>query len=155
MKRIFLIVACLLLAICITSVAFAHSGRTDGSGGHWNHSTGEYHYHHGKPEHDHINGICPYDYEDTTSHHSSGYSSSKTKTAKIEDKEEPTNFWVAASLSALNAAFMGMPAGLLICGVLELLFPKFKPSAGTIFWVGAAVLFGIVMYCFGGGIYSI
>lgn len=155
MKRIFLIVACLLLAICITSVALAHSGRTDGSGGHWNHSTGEYHYHHGKPAHGHINGVCPYDYEDTTSHRSSSSSSSKTKTVKQDDKEEPANFWVATSLSALNAALMGMPAGLLICGVLELLFPKFKPSAETIFWVGAAVLFGITMYCFGGGIYSI
>lgn len=40
---------------------YAHSGRTDFNGGHMNHSTGEYHYHHGYPEHQHPNGICPYD----------------------------------------------------------------------------------------------
>lgn len=41
----------LLLTISVimmfTSSASAHSGRTDANGGHWNHSTGEYHYHNG------------------------------------------------------------------------------------------------------------
>lgn len=41
-----------------------HSGGTDGSGGHYDHSTGEYHYHHGYPAHQHPNGECPYDEED-------------------------------------------------------------------------------------------
>lgn len=40
--------------------ASAHSGDTDSSGGHYNHSTGEYHYHHGYPAHQHIDGVCPY-----------------------------------------------------------------------------------------------
>ena len=40
---------------------YAHSGGTDSQGGHWNHSTGEYHFHHGHGEHQHPNGICPYD----------------------------------------------------------------------------------------------
>ena len=38
----------LLLAITITMLAaqsFAHSGRTDQNGGHWDHKTGTYHYH--------------------------------------------------------------------------------------------------------------
>lgn len=39
---------------------FAHSGGTDGAGGHYNHSTGEYHYHHGYPAHYHLDGACPY-----------------------------------------------------------------------------------------------
>ncbi len=26
-------------------LCFSHSGRTDGNGGHWNHSTGKYHSH--------------------------------------------------------------------------------------------------------------
>ena len=42
---------------------FAHSGGTDSDGGHFNHSTGDYHYHHGYPPHSHENG-CPYDYDD-------------------------------------------------------------------------------------------
>lgn len=44
------------LTICV----MAHSGRTDSSGGHYDTSTGEYHYHHGYPEHQHPGGICPY-----------------------------------------------------------------------------------------------
>ncbi len=53
---------CLALCIaCAPVVSFAHSGRTDASGGHYNRSTGEYHYHHGKPAHQHPNGVCPYD----------------------------------------------------------------------------------------------
>ena len=40
--------------------ALAHSGGTDSQGGHTDHSTGEYHYHHGYPPHDHIDGRCPY-----------------------------------------------------------------------------------------------
>ncbi len=56
----------LLLCICVLTSAlllptFAHSGDTDASGGHVNHSIGKYHYHHGKPAHQHPNGVCPYD----------------------------------------------------------------------------------------------
>lgn len=60
MKKPLIIVA-LLLLLMYTTTSFAHSGRTDGSGGHTNHSTGEYHYHHGYPEHQHLNGVCPYE----------------------------------------------------------------------------------------------
>lgn len=48
--------------------AFAHSGRTDSKGGHYDRSTGEYHYHHGYKAHQHENGVCPYDYTDATDH---------------------------------------------------------------------------------------
>lgn len=61
MRRIpILIIAIILLLISL------HSGRTDGKGGHYDRSTGEYHYHHGRPAHDHYDidgdGIvdCPY-----------------------------------------------------------------------------------------------
>lgn len=57
-KRIFLF---LLLLIVMCCTVYAHPGRTDGAGGHTNHYTGEYHYHHGMSEHQHPNGICPYD----------------------------------------------------------------------------------------------
>lgn len=63
-----------LILLCISSLSFlclpvySHSGRTDGSGGHTKHSTGEYHYHHGYPAHDHydVDGDgsidCPYNF---------------------------------------------------------------------------------------------
>lgn len=54
------IILSVLVLWSLFSVALAHPGRTDSKGGHYNHSTGEYHYHHGYPEHQHPNGICPY-----------------------------------------------------------------------------------------------
>lgn len=65
-----LILSLLLLLFLFPSNVWAHPGKTDGKGGHTDHSTGEYHYHHGYPEHDHydMNGDgsvdCPYDFED-------------------------------------------------------------------------------------------
>lgn len=73
MKKTFSVLLCFILLFCTAS---AHAGRTDANGGHWDHSTGEYHYHHGYPAHQHTNGICPYDYNDQTelSSGSSSYS---------------------------------------------------------------------------------
>lgn len=58
-KNIILIIFIMIILLVPVS-AFAHSGRTDSNGGHWDHSTGEYHYHHGYPAHQHPNGECPY-----------------------------------------------------------------------------------------------
>lgn len=61
-KRVFFILLVLLLFI---PAALAHPGGTDSKGGHTNRKTGEYHFHHGHPEHQHPGGICPYgDYEE-------------------------------------------------------------------------------------------
>lgn len=49
-----------------TIVVYAHPGQTDSNGGHYDRSTGEYHYHHGYSAHYHTDGICPYDYDDRT-----------------------------------------------------------------------------------------
>lgn len=56
--------------ICLPSVGLAHPGKTDENGGHYDYETGEYHYHHGYPAHQHENGVCPYDYDDKTPHDS-------------------------------------------------------------------------------------
>ena len=66
-KRIILLLLVIVLSVCfIPMSASAHSGKTDSAGGHHDTATGEYHYHHGHPAHDHKNGVCPYgDYEDT------------------------------------------------------------------------------------------
>ena len=61
---IFFFIILALLGLIIT--VEAHSGRTDESGGHYDRSTGEYHYHHGYPAHQHNNGICPYGHNDNT-----------------------------------------------------------------------------------------
>ena len=67
---------CLLLPV----TARFHPGSTDSKGGHNDHSTGEYHYHHGYPAHQHEDldgdGVldCPYDFKDKTGQNSGGLS---------------------------------------------------------------------------------
>lgn len=74
-----LFVGFVLIAL-ISLTAYAHPGRTDANGGHYDHSTGEYHYHHGYPAHQHIDGVCPYDYDDQTNHNSSNSNHSQFTT---------------------------------------------------------------------------
>lgn len=81
----------LILYILVTPV-LAHPGRTDAAGGHWDHSTGEYHYHHGYSAHQHYDmdgdGIpdCPYNFRDATDHSKSGSSSSNIQTSTTESE---------------------------------------------------------------------
>lgn len=88
MKRsLFLLI---VLLVCLLPVCtFAHSGRTDSNGGHYDRSTGEYHYHHGHPAHQHENGVCPYEFDDKTGH-SSGSSSAGSSTDRSSlEAEQP------------------------------------------------------------------
>lgn len=85
MKRL-LSLSLILIVLCFSCIqASAHSGKTDASGGHYDSSTGEYHYHHGYPAHQHTNGKCPYDYKDKTDH-SPGSSSSSNKSDSSEER---------------------------------------------------------------------
>lgn len=81
----------LAAALCIGS-ASAHPGRTDANGGHHVTATGEYHYHHGYPAHQHIDGVCPYDYDDQTGWNSGSSSQEKglyyLDGTPVERKEE-------------------------------------------------------------------
>jgi hypothetical protein len=65
MKKIF-IIAILSVFVCgAPHYSYAHSGRTDSSGGHKDNKNasglGAYHYHHGYKAHLHSDGLCPYD----------------------------------------------------------------------------------------------
>jgi hypothetical protein len=66
LKRFFALVFVGIIAFSLAVIVFAHPGKTDGDGGHYNHDTGEYHYHHGYSAHQHPNGVCPYVSENTT-----------------------------------------------------------------------------------------
>ncbi len=65
-KKIVMLLTLLILFLPFS--VFAHPGRTDGAGGHYDNSAGEYHYHHGYSAHQHNNGECPYDYEYPSNH---------------------------------------------------------------------------------------
>lgn len=73
-----LVFICLVLSISF--VSSAHSGRTDSAGGHYDRSTGEYHYHHGYSAHQHPNGVCPYAKNTTKSS-----SVTETKDSSVKD----------------------------------------------------------------------
>ena len=83
-----LIILIIIFIIAIPAVVFAHKGRTDSDGGHYDSSTGEYHYHHGYPAHQHINGICPYDYNDQTAYSTSNPSPTSTPSVTTYDSDD-------------------------------------------------------------------
>lgn len=60
--KVFVMAVCFVLLFSM--ISDAHSGRTDGSGGHKDNKNksglGYYHYHHGYSAHLHTNGVCPY-----------------------------------------------------------------------------------------------
>ena len=64
MKLHKLFLAFLAFILLLSLPAYAHSGKTDGAGGHYDRFSGEYHYHHGYSAHQHPNGVCPYDYDE-------------------------------------------------------------------------------------------
>lgn len=85
------ILACILLLFCC-SVSFAHPGNTDSNGGHYDRSTGKYHYHHGYPAHQHPDGRCPYNYDDRTGWNSGPpVSESNHSRTKFFDFSDPSN----------------------------------------------------------------
>lgn len=94
MKRILLLIISASIAIAATGYAYAHPGRTDSQGGHTDRTTGEYHFHHGYPAHQHedrdgdgVKEYCPYEFSDDTGS-SSGASSSRAKTQAVTPAPE-------------------------------------------------------------------
>ena len=120
-KRLIFLFLTIWLVFLLPINAYAHPGKTDGSGGHYNHSTGEYHYHHGYPAHQHTNGKCPYNHDDKTDHSPSGGSSSSS--SKIEDSEDG----ILKGLDFGTAAFCTV----LFTVLLSILF--FKINLSSIF----------------------
>lgn len=63
-KRIIFYIFFVAFVISLPTTSFAHSGRTDSSGGHHDYKNksglGSYHYHHGMGPHLHPGGVCPY-----------------------------------------------------------------------------------------------
>lgn len=87
---------CIASLSALTITASAHSGRTDSKGGHWNRSTGEYHYHHGYSAHQHkdMDGDgkldCPYEFDDNTKYSSSSQHKIDLIVPTFPEFEEPT-----------------------------------------------------------------
>lgn len=106
-----LFAAAVTIALLFAPIAYAHPGGTDSQGGHTDSSTGEYHWHHGYPAHQHydMDGDgkldCPYDFKDATVHRSGSSSSgsgtsSRTNTQQVRSetdsmgKKNDFGYWV-------------------------------------------------------------
>lgn len=92
--KIILIILTILSIISIGVNAYAHSGKTDSSGGHKDNQNksglGSYHYHcGGHPAHLHTNGVCPY---------SSSSSSSKSNTSSSSKSSTKTTSTVPTTI---------------------------------------------------------
>ena len=91
------VLLCLVVCLSLSVVAFAHPGKTDSSGGHYNHSTGQYHYHHGYSAHQHsdLDGDgdldCPYNFVAQTDPPKETQYGVFVELEKLEQKEE--SFW--------------------------------------------------------------
>lgn len=84
-KTTSLILAIIICFLSFSLSVFGHSGRTDSNGGHWNHSTGEYHWHHGYSAHQHqdrdgdgYKEWCPYKNSNSTSNNNAGSNSNNS-----------------------------------------------------------------------------
>lgn len=111
-------IACLIFALLLCALpAAASPGGTDGNGGHIDAATGEYHFHHGYPAHQHINGVCPLD-PDFTSNVVTGQAEKKKSTGS-EDRDDVV---VTHSLDMSDETFRGIQksgqSGLIAAGTI-------------------------------------
>lgn len=118
MKKLFIILLIVLVFLLLLNFfVSAHSGKTDSNGGHYDHSTGEYHYHHGYPAHDHYDmdgdgrKDCPYKFNNKTN---SGSGSS----GKYEDRESKNNITFK---QVIFAVFALIPIGFVSAGIVYML----------------------------------
>lgn len=98
-KKIITIVFICILSVSMCNITFAHSGRTDSSGGHKDNKNksglGSYHYHcGGHPAHLHTNGVCPY---------SSNKSKVTKKSTKKASKASGSNISSSSSTKSTNS----------------------------------------------------
>lgn len=129
------IISILLIALSVISIGittYAHSGKTDSSGGHKDNKNksglGSYHYHcGGHPAHLHTNGVCPYSSssskkstssssKSTTSSSSKGKttsssSSTKVKTTTSKETKTTTPSTVAVTSIQINENIESMDEG--------------------------------------------
>lgn len=103
--------------------ALAHPGKSDYQGGHTDHSTGVYHYHHGYPAHFHTNGECPYDFKDKTGQQSGSSSSgvSGFQFPSVTASPAPTKAPAKAKNNPTDykALTLGIGTGMALCSIFR------------------------------------
>lgn len=151
-KSIVIIFSVLFVSLTLVSInVFAHSGGTDGKGGHYDHSYGTYHYHHGYPAHSHPNGECPY------------YSNSDQTTSNDNDNdngfEGSVLYWIGHYIvRVVYALFLGIPTGFFLGVIAAVIINIFSSDTSGDGMFMSTVVFGIIfsviasiLYFFEGG----
>lgn len=134
------IVSILLIALSVTLIginSYAHSGRTDSSGGHKDNKNksglGSYHYHcGGHPAHLHTNGVCPYSSSSSSSKSStsSSSSSSKSSTSNSQSSSTQTTTTVPSTV-AVTGIQINENIESLEVGKSKIITAKITPSNAT------------------------
>lgn len=96
-RKLLIGILMMTIIICASLSTFAHSGRTDSSGGHKDNKNasglGSYHYHcGGYPAHLHTNGICPYSSKSGKSTSSSSKSSSSSNKSNSSSSSKGSSY---------------------------------------------------------------
>ncbi len=92
LKFSLILISIIVIILGSCAVVFAHPGKTDSAGGHYDRSSGEYHYHHGYPAHQHDNGTCPYDFKNNEKSTVNYYNYEETTTNEINSNAETETF---------------------------------------------------------------
>ena len=160
-KSLLICFAVCLISLLVVTV-FAHPGRTDSNGGHTDHSTGEYHYHHGYSEHNHYDmdgdgtEDCPFNFVDKTDI-GSGYSYTddyqETQVETEITKEKKTEEKIIGEIAfAILFVFplwyaISLFIAALVCKLVTTIF-RFEDAFDTSFKIVTFVVFvaGIIIY---------
>lgn len=163
MKKKYILLLCLhvFLSSLLVLSASAHGGKTDSNGGHYDDSTGEYHYHHGYPAHDHRDADgdgdvdCPYNFDDKTNHDSN--SSDSDSNSATSNSTEPqiahkkVAFWdvIGVMIIWLFPA-LGLSQFVLIVlgGLIERIFGEVDENRE---WIISLIIWGVsflIIYIF-------
>lgn len=133
MKKLLISTFVVALLTLFTIVVYAHSGRTDSSGGHRDSSTGKYHYHHGYPAHSHydIDGDgtrdCPYNFNDKTNHNNNSSDNSNTSEKDKEKTKNKITFWdvIKAILLLIPLSLPTLYVLYIVLGLLSIIIEWF------------------------------
>lgn len=144
MKRILYLFLVILIFCALCIPVYAHPGRTDSNGGHTDHSTGEYHYHHNQPAHEHYDmngdGIidCPYDFESGTDKENSPTPTVRRKMLSNETSNDERTKKSSGLNSYLSFCFM---APFVIIPLFNLSFYFDRKQHLRLYYIFASIAF--------------
>ena len=160
MKKTLLVISIIILSALLSISVNAHPGRTDSSGGHTNHSTGEYHYHHGYSAHEHydMDGDgdldCPYDFKDKTNHNSSEIYTTPTNqkigqpAPQTQEKITLGDVLMAMLECIIPAFFTGFSASYLLFHLFYLIWGKEKGCSISLILFSAISVIAYIWFIF-------